>query len=147
MAQHSEARAAWIKAYSRAREAADREGAGLLPHPENAQIDCPTCEGAGEWIEHTADPQDEVPTTCDRCMGSGTIIDGHVDPLILLHSKRWRLQFRCLGNRAIAQFAYESMRRRAYKPCCGLAMADMRAMAARCVNETERGVALMRGAA
>lgn len=42
---------------------------------------------------------------------------------------------------------YKLARLRAMRPVSGLAMADMRAMAARCVNATERAVAAMRNAA
>lgn len=42
---------------------------------------------------------------------------------------------------------YELARLRAMRPVSGLAMAEMRAMAARCVTATERAVAAMRSAA
>ena len=99
---------------------------------------CPDCDGAGESVElhYTRDPQLEESVSCDKCGGSGEV-EVWVDPLIRMKRAKW--------NRANGWYAV--YRRQAMRPVSGLAMADMRAMATRCVTASDAAVAAWRRAA
>lgn len=107
-----------------------REERGLPPHPANALIDCPACDGMGERIcndSRERDPQCEYPVACSECSGSGNLVDGHVDVLQQMRSERRARSWR-----------YTAYRMRATRPCSGIKAMDMRAKAQACVNELER---------
>lgn len=116
-----------------------REDAGLPQHPANAWINCPVCDGTGEtdvvWYCEDA----YTCNVCTRCSGNGELLDGHEDPLLALQRTRQRRNW--AGKHAAHH--YELARLVAMRPQCGLSMADMRAMATRCVTRTHEAVSRM----
>lgn len=104
---------------------------------------CPKCEGAGETIHNDTnpygygpDPQCDEPARCDECNGAGEV-ETWVDPLLAMKRAKW--------NRGNGWYA--TLRMRAMRPVSGLVMADMRAMAARCVTACDGAVEAWRRAA
>lgn len=107
---------------------------------------CSVCEGAGELVVNDTNPHgygpdpqcDEfAPCTNPDCEDGSVVV--WTDPLLVLKQER---RYRRYGGAP-----YQRVRLRAMRSCSGLAQADMLAMAQRCVNTIERGVALLRRAA
>jgi len=135
------------------RDAVDcREKRGLPLHPANGFIDCPACDGLGEHTRNDSDigdPQCEYGVTCGACGGTGEVQDGLIDPLLLVAKYRagrftWAMSDL---RRTERQHQYRLYRERAMKGCTGLAVADLRALAARRENELDRSHASWRAVA
>lgn len=73
-----------------------REEHGLPHHPDGSGFaDCPECHGTGMWF-HPRGPSGEFDEPCNKCGGSGVILDGHRDPLTIMHATRkWRFMPMC----------------------------------------------------
>lgn len=115
-------------AYEAARRAArdkldTREERGLPKHPANGWIDCAECGGAGEHLHNDSpigDPQCEYMTICGECDGEGVVIDGHIDPMLLLRRARFNRRHR-LG---LYEWGYSRARRAALGKSLGYALLD-----------------------
>lgn len=129
-----------------------REERGLPQHPANAFVSCPDCFGTGEHMRNDSangDPQTEYPVTCGACGGTGELQDGIVDPLLLVAKyRKGRFSWAMSDFRRTERLhQYRLYRARAMKGCTGLAVADLRALAARRENELDRARASWRAVA
>lgn len=124
-----------------------REARGLPHHPDGTGwATCIACQGSGSHefnLSPDNDPQCDDFETCATCDGTGYVPDGR-GPDLLMQLQARRLSYRWSF---LTDFAYRSARRRAMCPVSGLALADMRALATRCVTEVVARVLEMRGAA
>lgn len=108
-----------------------REERCLPKHPANAVVDCPDCLGSGEHTRNDSpngDPQTEYAVTCCACNGSGKLVDGIVDPLLLMAEYRkcrfsWAMSKRRVAER-LQQYRLHRARAMAFS--AGLVLTDMR---------------------
>lgn len=109
------------------REAAGkREDRGLPHHPDGTGFaDCPDCHGTGTWF-HPRGSSGEFDEPCTKCGGSGVILDGHRDPLTIMHATRkWRFMPMCGPD-------YSFARTRSARHPLGMVQLRMHEAAIRC---------------